>query len=89
MCRASCFRRTRFSALIEDDERQNSMPNRTTSAREPMIARNTGHMCAPCQIQLMIAGAVSRQPHVVNYYGPPGVDRRNDVAPLWRDIASR
>jgi len=89
MCRASCFRGTRFSALIEDDERQNSMPNRTTSAREPMIAHNTGHMRTSCQFQLMIAGAVSRQPHVVNYYGPQGVDRRNDVARLWRDIAGR
>jgi len=59
MYRASCRRSTRFSARIEDGERKNSMPKRTTSARKPMIARNTGHMCASCQIQMPTAGASS------------------------------
>jgi len=42
---AVALRRTRFSARIEDDERKNSMPNLTTSASNPIIARVTGHMC--------------------------------------------
>jgi hypothetical protein len=46
--------------------------------KKPKIARNTGHMCASCQIQLMIAGAVSRQPHVVNYCGPQFRDYYNE-----------
>lgn len=74
--RASCRRRTRFSARIEDDERRNSLPTRTASAKNPMNARNMGHMCASCQIQSPTTGALFAQPRVVNYCGPQESVRR-------------
>jgi hypothetical protein len=76
--RASCLRRTRFSARSAPDERTNNASRLSRSETIPTIARANCSMRSSCQSRPAFAGVRRRRGRGANYCGPhAGKGHRN------------